>query len=65
MKTGEQSEFLYFVWNVSEFDMLSYVPKDIAILALDGNRNYLGKVFNLGDLSAKSRNAIVFHLGFH
>jgi hypothetical protein len=28
-----------------EFDFLSYMPKDLAILAIDGNRDYLGKVF--------------------
>lgn len=48
-----------------EFDMLSYMPKDIAILALDGNKNYLGKVFNLGDLNAKAEMLSVFHLGYN
>jgi hypothetical protein len=36
-----------------EFDFLMYMPKDIAILALDGNNGYLGKSFNLGDLSLR------------
>lgn len=44
---------------------MGYVPKDIAVLALDGNRDYLGKVFNLSDLSAKAEMLSVFHLGFH
>lgn len=48
-----------------EFDFWSYVPKDLAILALDGNRDYLGKVFNLGDLSVKSEVVSVLHVGYH
>lgn len=62
---GEQNDSYISFGMYQEFDMLSYVPKDIAILALDGNRNYLGKVFNLGDLSAKAEMLSVFHLGFH
>ncbi len=34
-----------------EFDLWSYMPKDLAILALDGNQNYVGKSFDLSDLS--------------
>jgi hypothetical protein len=48
-----------------EFDALVYVPKDPAILALDGNLNYIGKSFNLGDLSARAEAVSVLHLGFH
>jgi hypothetical protein len=42
-----------------------YMPKDIAILALDGNRDYLGKSFNLGDLSLRAEMLSVLHVGFH
>jgi hypothetical protein len=48
-----------------EFDFLMYLPKDIAILALDGNENYLGKSFNLGDLSLRAEMLSVLHVGFH
>jgi hypothetical protein len=48
-----------------EFDALGYGPKDLAILALDGNRDYLGKIFNLGDLNVKAEMISVFHLGLH
>jgi hypothetical protein len=41
-----------------------YMPKDIAILALDGNNGYLGKSFNLGDLSLRAEMLSV-HVGFH
>lgn len=48
-----------------EFDMLSYMPKDPAILALDGNKDYLGKVFDLGDLNMKAELLSVLHVGYH
>ncbi|MGA9638569.1 DUF5723 family protein [Flavobacterium sp.] len=48
-----------------EFDLFSYVPTDPLIFVLDGNQNYLGKSFNLGDLSAKAEAVSVLHLGFH
>lgn len=48
-----------------EFDFISYIPKDIAILALDGNKDYLGRPFNLGDLSLKAEMVSVLHVGYH
>ena len=48
-----------------EFDFISYVPRDIAILALDGNRDYLGRSFNLGDLNLKAEMVSVLHVGYH
>ena len=61
---GEQNDSYISFGMYQELDVLSYVPKDIAILALDGNRDYLGKVFNLGDINAKAELLTVFHLGF-
>lgn len=48
-----------------EFDFFMFMPKDLALLALDGNKNYIGKSFNLGDLSLKAEVLSVFHVGFH
>ncbi|MFA9187651.1 DUF5723 family protein [Flavobacterium sp. FBOR7N2.3] len=48
-----------------EFDLWSYMPKDLAILALDGNQNYIGKTFNLSDLNVKAEMLSVLHLGYH
>nr|WP_315210178.1 DUF5723 family protein [uncultured Flavobacterium sp.] len=62
---GEQGDSYISFGMYQEFDFMSYVPKDIAILALDGNRDYLGKVFNLGDLNVKAEVLSVFYLGFH
>ena len=62
---GELNDTYVSFGMYQEFDALSYIPKDLAILALDGNKDYLGKVFNLGDLSAKAEMVSVFHIGFH
>jgi hypothetical protein len=48
-----------------EFDFMMYMPTDIGLLALDGNRDYLGKSFNLGDLSLRAEMLSVLHVGFH
>ncbi len=48
-----------------ELNFLLYMPKDLAILALYGNRDYLGKVFNLGDANVKGELLSVFHLGMN
>ncbi|AXB56978.1 DUF5723 family protein [Flavobacterium fluviale] len=48
-----------------EFDLFMYVPKDPALLALNGNRDYIGKSFNLGDINAKAEVLSVLHIGYH
>jgi hypothetical protein len=48
-----------------EFDSFIYFPTDLAILALYGNKDYIGKSFNLGDLSVKAEVLSVFHVGFN
>jgi hypothetical protein len=48
-----------------EFDFVSYLPRDLGILALDGNRDYIGKKFNLGELNAKTEMLSVLHVGYH
>jgi hypothetical protein len=48
-----------------EIDLLAYFPKDYAVLALDGNMPYIGKVFNLGDLNGRGEFISVYHVGYH
>lgn len=62
---GEGSQSFISFGIYQEFDFFMYMPKDLAILALDGNRDYMGKTFNLGDLSVKAEALSVFHIGFH
>jgi hypothetical protein len=65
-KIGDWQKGAYISFGMyQEFDVLAYMPKDPAILALDGNQNYIGKVFNLGDLNAKGEMLSVFHVGYH
>ncbi|KAF2516531.1 DUF5723 family protein [Flavobacterium foetidum] len=62
---GKESRSYISFGLYQEFDFFMYVPKDPALLALEGNRNYIGKSFNLGDLTAKAEILSVFHVGFH
>jgi hypothetical protein len=48
-----------------ELDFLAYMPKDVAILGLYGNKDYIGKVFDLSDLNMKGEMLSVFHVGYH
>lgn len=65
-KLGDWQKGSYFSFGMyQELDLFIYVPKDYAILALDGNKDHLGKIFNFGDLNAKGELLSVFHLGYH
>lgn len=65
-KLGDWQDNSYLSFGMyQEMDVLTYMPKDYAILALDGNRDYVGKVFDFGDLNARGEMLSVFHLGFH
>jgi hypothetical protein len=65
-KLGDWQKGSYFSFGMyQELDVLTYMPKDYAILALDGNQNYLGKVFDMGDLNARGELLSVIHLGYH
>ncbi|CAM2806928.1 hypothetical protein SAMN05444143_1084 [Flavobacterium succinicans] len=65
-KVGDWNNTAYISFGMyEELDVLSYVPKDFALLALDGNQNYLGKYFNLSDLNARAEMLTVFHVGYN
>ncbi|MCZ8230141.1 DUF5723 family protein [Flavobacterium sp.] len=65
-KVGDWNNTAYISFGMyEEVDVLSYIPKDLAILALDGNQNYLGKYFNLSDLNARAEMLSVFHVGYN
>ncbi|MEH6408500.1 MAG: DUF5723 family protein [Leeuwenhoekiella sp.] len=48
-----------------ELDAISYYPEDFAILAYEGNANYINKYFDLSDAVAKGEIVSVFHLGYN
>ncbi|AWK04956.1 hypothetical protein HYN56_12245 [Flavobacterium crocinum] len=62
---GRESRSYVSFGMYQEFDFFMYVPKDPALLALNGNRDYIGKSFNLGDLSARAEVLSVLHIGYH
>jgi hypothetical protein len=62
---GEQSKSYVSFGMYQELDSFIYFPTDLAILALYGNKDYIGKSFNLGDLSVKAELLSVFHIGFN
>lgn len=46
-----------------EVDVLTYFPKDLADLAWEGNRPYIGRSFDLGELSVTAEALMVYHFG--
>ncbi|GIZ10094.1 DUF5723 family protein [Flavobacterium sp. UMI-01] len=65
-RIGDWSNRTYVSFGMyQEFDALVYMPKDPAVLVLEGNQNYLGRSFNLGDIKARAEAISVLHLGFH
>ncbi len=54
----------YFSGGVyQEFDFVLYFPKDLAILAWEGNTNYIGKEFDLGEINVSGDLLTVYHFG--
>ncbi len=65
IKLGDWESNSYLSFGLyQEFNALSYVPKDPAVLALEGNQNYIGKSFNLDDINFKSEMLSVWHIGY-
>lgn len=65
-RVGEEESKSYVSFGMyQELDSFIYFPTDLAILALYGNKDYIGKSFNLGDLSVKAELLSVFHIGFN
>ncbi len=47
-----------------ELDAFAYFPKDPALLAYEGNKDYIGKNFDFSDVAFTADALNVFHLGF-
>ena len=71
-----QLELLSFGWGsrnatyfsggiYQEMDFIAYFPRDLAILAVEGNRDYIGKSFNLGEMSTTGDLTTVYHFGYN
>lgn len=59
-------EDVYFSGGMyQELDMIAYFPKDFAILASQGNRDYLDVPFQFSDISATAELLSVWHFGIN
>ena len=72
----QQLELINFGWRArnevyysggiyQEFDFITYFPRDLAILAWEGNRDYLDYRFDLGELSTTGDFLTVYHFGMN
>ncbi|MDG5492487.1 DUF5723 family protein [Psychroserpens sp. SPM9] len=61
-----KDETTYFSYGMyEEVDMISYFPKDVAVLLWEGNANHIGRSFSLNDVSFKAELLSVFHFGIN
>ncbi len=72
----QQLELINFGWRAKneiyfsggiyqEFDFVAYFPRDLAILAWEGNRDYLDYEFDFGELSTTGDFLTVYHFGLN
>lgn len=47
-----------------EADIISYFPRDLVVLALDGNQNNIDRTFDLGQLNVAAEMISVIHAGY-
>lgn len=70
----QQLELLNFGWRsknnyyfsagiYEESDAIVYFPKDLAELALEGNRDHIGRLYNFNQLSFRADLLTVYHFG--
>lgn len=65
-EVGNSENRAYFSFGLyQEFDFFMHIPKDLGLLALDGNEGYIGKPVDLNQLSVKAEILSVFHVGYH
>lgn len=58
-----KNELYYSAGLYQEFDFIAYFPRDLAILAWEGNRDYLDYEFDLGEISTTGDFMTVYHFG--
>ncbi len=73
---NEQLEILSFGWKYGErgyisagiyqeLDIFAYFPKDPAILAFEGNSDYINEEFNFSDVNFTGEVLTTYHIGFN
>lgn len=58
-----KSDYYFSAGIYQEFDMITYFPRDLAILGWEGNHDYIDYEFDLGDLNSSGDFLTVFHFG--
>lgn len=58
-----QNDIYWSAGVYQELDFIAYFPRDLAILAWDGNKDYIGREFDLSELSTTADVLSVFHVG--
>ena len=62
-KNNPQNFYSFGIYG--ELDLINYWPKDLAILAFEGNANRLGERFDLGHLKTRGDMLSVLHFGIN
>ncbi len=64
-KDGWRGRTYYSFGIYEELDFFAFFPKDLAILAFEGNSNAINRPFNLGDINVQGELLTVFHFGIN
>ncbi|GAA0872034.1 hypothetical protein GCM10009117_11810 [Gangjinia marincola] len=62
---GTDSGNYYSAGVYQELDVMSYFPKDLALLAYEGNANYIDVPFDLSHLSTAAELLTIYHVGIN
>ncbi|WP_246041060.1 DUF5723 family protein [Flavivirga rizhaonensis] len=60
----EKNQYLSFGL-YQELDFITYFPKDLAVLAIEGNQNNINRPFKMSDVSVAAEVISVFHVGYN
>ncbi len=62
---SKQNDKYYFSGGVyQELDMIGYFPKDFAVLAYQGNQDFINQPFHFSDIRASTELLMVYHFGY-
>lgn len=62
-KNNWKGKYYFSFGMYQETDVFTYWPKDLAVLAYEGNRDYIGKRFDFSHLNASAEMLTVLHFG--
>ncbi len=63
-KSKKNNEIYYSGGVYEELDLIGYFPKDFAVLAYEGNKEYLNRSFRFSNISATGELLTVYHFGY-